>query len=931
MAKKTLLLLDSNALVHRAFHAVPPTLKTHSGEPTNAVFGFANSLFSAIEKLEPSYIIACFDPPGKTFRHQEYQAYKAQRPKVSEELYSQLERAKELVRVMVIPVFEVAGFEADDVIATIVNKVAKKDLLVIIATGDKDTFQLLSPNVKIWTLKRGIKDSLLYDEKILKEEKGVTPKGFLLAKSLMGDPSDNIPGVEGVGETSAFKLARNFEEPQELLKFLEKASVSQLKELGINEALREKILSAKEQFLRSYDLVKLESSVPLKLDLEKAAFGNFDPEKVATFLKRLEFFSLLNKLPQTSPSLFLEEPKREDKKIYYQLITKADFDDFLTRLTKASLMALDTETDGLSSLTQKLIGISLAFSEKEAFYLPFAHKDARNLPKEAMFRIFENLKDNLLLVGHNLKFDLHSLSNAGINIKRKGKERIAFQIAGKDYPEKGLSLFDTMVAAHILDPNRSNPSLSELAFAELGAKLTPIEALIGSGRKQILMSEVPLERVASYSCEDADFTLRLFKVFKEKLKKSGQEELFFTIEMPLLSILFEMERRGILIDPQILKSQKQSLMSSLEELVEEIYKEVGFRFNINSPAQLSDVLFNRLRISALGIRRKSHGPSTAFKELEKLRHLHPVIDKIIKYREKNKLISTYIDNLPRLINPKTGRVHTTYSQTNVTTGRLSSNNPNLQNIPVRSEEGRLIRQAFKAPLGRLLLSADYSQIELRVVAHFSQDKELVKAFRKGADIHSWTASQLFGLPAKEVSEEQRRLAKAINFSIIYGVSAFGLAETARLDRHEAQRFIERYFAVFKGVKRYMEECIIKAEHTGYAETLFGLRLFLPEIYSQDANLKRYAERVAINMPAQGTAAEILKSAMLKVADIEGAHLLLTVHDELVFEVEEAHLKEVASKVKRAMEDAVKLSVPLKVEIEVGKNWGELKKYEVEEG
>jgi len=929
MAEKILLLLDGNALVHRAFHAVPPTLKTHSGEPTNAVFGFANSLFSAMEKLNPHYIIACFDPPGKTFRHQEYQAYKAQRPQGSEELYTQLERAKELVRVLAIPVFEIEGFEADDVIATIIKKVANnKDLSVIIATGDKDTFQLLSPNVKIWTLKRGIKDSVLYDEQMLKKEKGVTAKGFLLAKSLMGDPSDNIPGVEGVGETSAFRLAKNFEKPEELLQFLEKASESQLKALGINQSLKEKILSAKEQFLRSYGLVKLKTSVPLKLDLEKAAFGNFETEKVVAFLKELEFFSLLNKLPKVSTPLFSETTDKGKKGSSYHLVDKSKFNNFLKHLSRASILALDTETDGLNSFTQRLVGISIAFSENEAFYLPFGHKNNRNLSKEDLFRIFKELKDNLLIVGHNLKFDLHSLSNAGVGVQRLGKDRIAFRIGDKIYPQKGVTLFDTMVAAHVLDPSRSSPSLSEMAFSELGAKLTPIEALIGSGRKQILMSEVPLEKVVHYSCEDADFSLRLFKVLKNKLQKNHQERLFFEIEMPLLGVLFEMERRGILIDPQILKSQKHALMQRLEKLVDEIYQEAGCQFNINSPAQLSDVLFNRLKISALGIRRKSHGPSTAFKELEKLRHLHPIVDKIIEYREQSKLISTYIDNLPKLINPKTGRVHTTYSQTNVTTGRLSSNNPNLQNIPVRSEEGRAIRQAFKASPGRLLLSADYSQIELRVVAHFSGDPELVKAFLKGADIHTWTASQLFGVAAEEVNEEQRRLAKAINFSIIYGVSAFGLAETARLDRHEAQRFIERYFAVFKGVKRYMEECILKAEHTGYAETLFGLRLFLPEIYSQDVNLKRYAERVAINMPAQGTAAEILKLAMLKVADIEGADLLLTVHDELVFEVEEKKLKEVASQIKQAMENVVRLKVPLKVEIEVGNNWGELQKYEI---
>lgn len=902
MKHDLLLILDSNALVHRAYHAVPPTLKTKDGEPTNAVFGFASSLLSAMETLKPTHIAACFDPPGRTFRHEEYADYKARRPKGSDELHSQLRRAHDLVAAFGIPVYEVPGYEADDAIGTIVKKMAPKDIEIIIATGDKDTLQLLNGKVKVWTLRQGIKNAVLYDKETLKEEKGLTPEGFLLAKALRGDPSDNIPGVPGVGEVTANKIGAHFSDPEALIKALKNGQIDEL----IPEKVRTKLLDNEGIIKDSFKLVKIDTNVPLKFKFTDTALKNVDYAKVESMFRALEFTSLLRRLPEKSNTLFRVEDKKEIAiNGHYVAITEHNFENLLREIQQAIVIALDTETDRIDNVNQKLVGLSVAMQEKEAFYLPFGHKEGGNLPLKYLNKFIKAIPPKSVIAGHNFKFDLHTLRNAGVDIENP--------------------IFDTMVAAHILDPGRGNISLTDIAFVEFGITMQLITDLIGSGKNQITMADVDIKRTTHYAAEDADLTLCLYNHTKPRMDAHPAKKLFYDVEMPLLSILCDMERRGICLNSGILKEQGKKLKESLKDLERDIYKLAGGPFNINSPAQMTDVLFSRLKIQSVGLRRRQHGPSTAFKELEKLKNLHPIIRQIMEYREKAKLVSTYIDALPNLTDKKTGRIHTTFSQTTVSSGRLSSYNPNLQNIPVKSKEGKAIRQAFTAGSGKILLSADYSQIELRVVAYFSKDAELRKAFSKGADVHTWTAAQLFGIPQNEVTPEQRYTAKAINFSIIYGVSAFGLSENARLDRAEAQRFIDRYFAVFTGVKRYMEERIQMAKDKGYAETLMGLRLPLSDIESGQANLQRYAERVAINMPAQGTAAEILKSAMLKLNNLPHADLLLTVHDELVFEVDKGYEKEIAQKVKETMANAISLDVPLAAEVKSGHSWGEMEK------
>ncbi len=904
--RERLLILDGNALVHRAYHAVPATLKTAAGESTNAVFGFASSLLSAIDTLKPTHIVACFDPKGKTFRHQEYSAYKAHRPHGGEDLYSQLERSKELVAAFGIPMFEVSGYEADDAIGTIVKKLKNKPIEIVIATGDKDALQLLSDQVKVWTLKQGIKNSVLYDLNTLKTEKNLTPAGFLLAKALRGDPSDNIPGVTGIGEVTANKIGARFSTPKELIKALKTLSPLELKEIGISESVKERVLANEGVLEQSFKLVTINPDVPIKFSLSRAEFSGFNLNKVIQAFRELEFSSLIARIPRQDGRLFdlPGERKSPQENCRYQTVTKENFEAILKKLSLAKTIALDTETDSLDPIGAGLVGLAIAILPNEAFYFPFGHKDGLNLPKEYLHQLLNALPEEVEIVGQNLKFDLHVLAGA--------KAKVHYG-----------SLFDTMVAAHILDPSRSNISLSDLAFIEFGERMQPISELIGSGKNQKSMDQVDIEIVTTYCGSDADFALRLYNLFKPKIEKSTAKELFYKVEMPLLPILLNMEQRGIKIDAEKLSRQGRFLRSGLKKLEDEIYKLAGEKFNLNSPAQLSNILFNKLNLQSLGLRRKTHGPSTAVRELEKLKNLHPIIRKIMEYREKVKLVSTYIDTLPKLINPKTGRVHTSFSQTTVSTGRLSSSNPNLQNIPIKTPEGRAIREAFVADRGNILLSADYSQIELRVVAHLSHDPELIRAFKNGIDIHTWTASQLFGVPKGNVSSDQRRTAKAINFSIIYGVSAFGLAENAGIDRHEAARFIDRYFTVFKGVKRYMEERIRMARENGYAESLLGLRLPIQDIHNSQANMQRYAERLAINMPAQGTAAEILKLAMLNLDTLPEANLLLTVHDELVFEVKKGEEKRAGRKIKEIMEGAIRLEVPLVAEVKVGQNWGEM--------
>lgn len=900
-----ILIIDGNALIHRAYHAIPPTMRTATGEPTNAVYGFASSLISALETLKPTYVAVTFDPPGQTFRHAEYSEYKAHRQKADDGLYQQLDRARELVTALGLPIYEQPGYEADDAIGTIAKRLEDQPVEIVIASGDKDALQLLSPQVKVWTLKQGIKEAVLYDEAALKAERGLTPEGFLFAKALRGDPSDNIPGVAGVGEKTANLIAALWPTPEELEKVLNKLPETELKAKGLSPKLQAKLKESADLIRKSYFLVSIACDVPLDFKLEDAKFKPALTAEAEKLFRELEFSSLLRHLyglVQGESSLL---PSRDNaRRQTYTQVTKANWPEVLAGLKKQTAFAVDTETDSLVNLEQRLVGASLSWQSGQAYYLPFQHDEGPNLPVSALKELAAVLADSSRLkIGHNLKYDLHTFANEGI------------EVAGP--------YFDTMVAAHILAPDRSSVSLDECSLRECGEQLQPISELIGSGAKQITMRQVAVATATAYAAEDADFTWRLYEIFAPRLKEANLQSIFTDIEMPLLPVLFQMERRGILLDTEELNRQGEVLKADLKKVEAKIIKLAGVDFNVASPDQLADVLFNKLKISALGLRRKASRPSTAAAELEKIKHSHPIVALIQEYREKAKLISTYIDALPALLDKKDHRLHTTFSQTIASTGRLSSMRPNLQNIPIRTEDGRAIRRAFVAAPKKVLLSADYSQIELRLAAHLSGDEAMIRAFTKGQDLHTETAAQIFTKPEAEVTPEERRIAKAINFSLMYGVTAFGLAEYIGKSRAEAAEFIERYFAHFPGVRRYIEQTIALAHKRGYAETMLGYRLPLPDLENPNQAARSAAERLALNLPAQGSQAEILKEAMIKLGNLPGADLLLSVHDELVFEVAPSDIPKLSAKIKQAMENIRSLSVPLIAELKTGRSWGEM--------
>ncbi|HPI67346.1 MAG TPA: DNA polymerase I [bacterium] len=928
MSQKKFIIIDANSLIHRSFHALPP-LTNKAGQLVNAVYGFTVILLKILKELKPDYLACCFDVSRDTFRKQEYEDYKAHRVEQPSELYQQFPFIKQLLAAFKIPVFEKHGFEADDLIGTLSRLSVKdkrdgKNLKNIIVSGDLDALQLVDEHNVVYTLKKGISETIIYDEKAVKERYGFGPEKMVDYKALRGDASDNIPGVKGIGEKTAMELIKNLDSLDEIYETLEKYKDDEkkLKEFGLTKSVREKLLAQKKQAYQSQKLARIVSDMPLKFDLADCQVEAFNTEEVVNILQQLNFTSLINKIPQAERVMWerqgnifekseIRNPKSENKnanlKKGYNLIDDEEkYEKFIKELKKQKEFSLDTETDGLDPFQNKLIGISFAWQKGQAAYIPVETLTATDDLKELKNILGD---EKIKKIGHNIKFDAEVLETFGL-------------------PLQGI-YFDTMVASYLLNPGSRQHNLDSLAFTELGYKTQSIQELTGEKQAdKIDLSKIPIPLVANYSCEDAEISWRLYEKLKPRLKENMVDRVFKEIEMPLISILAEMEKNGIKIDVIFLKKMSQELGQKINKLEQKIQKLAHKKFNVASPQQLKEILFDELKIPTRGLSRTKTGISTAAGELDKLKGNHPIIDLILEFREYTKLKNTYLDPLPELAD-KNNRVHTSFNQTVTATGRLSSTEPNLQNIPIRTELGKKIRHGFIAENGYKILAADYSQIELRIAASVAQDEKMINAFNNKEDIHTQTASEIFGIKKEAVTSEMRRQAKVVNFGILYGLGPRGLAEGTGLAYEEAQEFIEKYFATYKKINDYINRTIAQARAFGYVETIFGRRRYLPEIGAEHQQLRAQAERMAINHPIQGTAADIIKIAMFKVDQAIKKHfdnnevrMILQIHDELVFEIKKERIAAAKKIIEKEMVDFKEIKVPLAVEIAVGNSWGE---------
>jgi len=926
--KPKFLVFDGNALVHRSFHALPTTMTTKDGEIVNAVYGFASFLLKAIKEFKPAFVAVTFDLAAPTFRHKQFADYKAKRVKAPDELYAQLDRVKEVVRAFNIPIYEASGFEADDCIGTI-TALAGNQVDTIIVTGDMDTLQLINSSTFVYTMSRGLSDSLLYDEKAVRERYGFGPEAQIDYKALRGDPSDNIPGVKGVGEKTATDLIKLFGSVDKLYQAIEKADA---KLNDIKPRILDLLKTHKHEALLSKDLATIRINAPIKFKLDDCRFGNFDEEKIINLFSHLEFRSLLNRLKDlpVKDKTAKADGKfdRNQKNFDYKLVdNQKAFEEFLKLLKKQKAFAWDTETDSLDEINANLLGMSFCWQEGQAYFLKLRTKSATAKTSQGnLFTKNEDIKskhhpwlknlkpilenEQIKKYGHNLKFDIKVLASHDITIR--GVE------------------FDSMIAAYLLNPDNRQHNLDAVVFNELSFTKISKTDLLGEGRQKIDFTQVPTEKLSLYACEDADFAYRLVKVLSKKLKQEKLADLFNDLEMPLIEVLAKIELNGILIDPAYFKILDKKLDTELKKLQTKIWDSAGVNFNINSVQQLRTILFEKLKISTVGVGKTKTGLTTNAAALEKLKGEHKIIELLLDYRELNKLSTTYVKALPALINPTTGRVHTSFNQSVAATGRLSSTEPNLQNIPIKTDWGRQIRRGFVADKGKILASLDYSQIELRLAAHFSGDPTMIKAFQDGADIHLATASAINGVGLDKVTKEMRSAAKAINFGLLYGQGPHGLAQTAGLSYTEAKKFIDQYFKNFSHIKKYIDEALKQAREEGYVETILGRKRWLPEINSSVAMIAKAAERVAVNAPLQGSSADIIKLAMIKIDNLinkkfgDEIKLILQVHDELVFEMDKNLVKSVVPTLQEIMCSVVKLKVPLVVDAKIGDNWDEMK-------
>lgn len=915
-----LYLLDGYALIFRAYYALIRSPRINSkGENTSAIFGFVNTLEDVLRNARPDYLAVAFDPARGTFRHEAYPEYKAQRDATPEDIKRSVPVIKEILQAYNIPILEVPGFEADDVIGTLAKKAESIGLAVQMVTPDKDYAQLVSPNIIMCRPGHGAKGMELLGPAEVCEKYGVgAPENVIDYLSLTGDAADNIPGCPGVGEKTAKTLLADFGNVETLI-----ANAGQLK-----GALKKKIEENVEKIRFSKFLVTIRTDVPIDFDAERFKVKEANKERLQKIYERLEFRSFIKKMQDADKVLkstpqqrslfdvFPTEVQEENfhanlrgfeaGSVNYQLIDNIeDARKYCDKILTSDFVAFDTETTSLDVLDAELVGMSFATAEGEAAYVPVpANREEAQKIVDAFRPFF--LSEKIMKVGQNIKFDLNVLANYGIEIS--------------------APMFDTMLAHYILQPEQRH-NMDYLAEIYLGYRTIHIEELIGEkkGGGQKNMRDLSPTLIRDYACEDADITLRLMRPLREELEKNNQLDVFQNIEMPLMPVLAEMERNGVRIDTAALEETGNAFRTEMEQLEKDIYEMAGHEFLLTSPRQVGEVLFGEMGLNEKARKTKSGQYSTSEEELEKIRHKHPIVDKILQHRGLKKLLSTYIEALPKLINKRTGHIHTSFNQAVTATGRLSSSNPNLQNIPVRGENGREIRKAFIPEEGQIFFSADYSQIELRLMAHLSGDTHLIEAFNNGEDIHAATAARIFKKPLEEVSRDERRKAKTANFGIIYGISAFGLAERMEVSRTEAKELIDNYFQTYPGVREYIDNSVSRAKELGYIETLCGRRRYLPDINSRNAVVRGYAERNAVNAPIQGTAADIIKIAMIRVAarfKAEGirSKMILQVHDELNFSVLPEELDRVRSIVTHEMNHAFTLSVPLEADCGEGSNW-----------
>ncbi len=927
----TLYLIDGHALAYRMYFALTAgsssqRWQTSTGEPTAGVYGFARELLRILEQEKPEYLAVAFDL-GKTFRDEIFPEYKGTRAKMPDDLRPQIERIREMVDAFNIPRLEMENYEADDVLGSVAKIAAEQGLGVKIITGDRDLLQLVNERTVVYLA--GDDKTYITAEDVMASKFAVRPEQVVDYKALVGDTSDNIPGVPGVGEKTTANLLAKFGTLDNIYAHLDE----------VEPRWRVKLEQGKASAYMSRDLATIRTDLPVPLDLEQAHTDHYDPATVAAFFQKMEFRTLLKALDKLTGkeapvemvakpaarkkgeqiSMFVNEPQAvyapsAASNIEVQVVdTTEKLSALAAELAEAQIISFDTETTSTSEMEAEIVGISLAVKAGQGIYIPIGHHAGQNLP---LARVVEALHGPMTdpkigKIAHNAKYDYIVLARHGLTVTP--------------------ITFDTMIAEFVVDPSSRHLGLKNLSEARLGEEMTHIEALIGSGKKQISMAEVAIESVAPYAAADAETTLRLMPLLRADLERVNGLKLLNEIEMPLISVLADMEMTGVLLNMPFFAELSKSLQGRMAEIEKQVFDSVGKVFNINSTQQLSEILFSRLGLLPPDRGRKTASGhfSTSADVLESLRGKHPVVDMVLEHRELSKIKSTYVDALPAAVDSQTGRVHTSYSQTGAVTGRLSSSNPNLQNIPIRTEEGRRVRNGFIAAKGNVLLSVDYSQIELRIVAHMAEDEGMLAAFRAGQDIHATTAAAILGIPLEAVTKEMRRHAKAINFGLIYGMSAFGLTRTTDLTLAEAEDFVKSYFKQFPGVKKYLDSIRQLAAKQGYVETLLGRRRYFPALQSkQNVVLKNREEREAINAPIQGTAADIMKIAMLQIpAALQKAgvrsKMLLQVHDELVLECPKNEMEKTARVVQETMAAAYPLSIPLSTEARSGLSWGEM--------
>ena len=925
-----LILIDGHALVHRAHHAMRDPLTVQStGEVVSGVYGFLNMFLRAIEEWKPSHCIVTFDVSAPTFRHEAFDEYKAQRPPTPPELRPQFGRVKQFMEAFNVPVFEMGGYEADDILGTLGAQAEAQHLDTLILTGDSDILQLVSPSVRV-LLDSGRQRASAYDRARVQERyEGLGPEHVAEIKALEGDKSDNIPGLPGVGKKTAIRLLTEYGSIEGIYEHIDE--VSSLQKLRGAKKIQQTLIENEKLALQCKMLTTIRRDVPVTLELDKARFGGFRHGDVLGLMRELEFFSMVNRIPSAGDEgeqqgLFDLGDEERVPTEYVVVDTEAALEEMVSALESSEFVAFDTETTSQTAMLAELVGLSFSNEDGKGWYVPVGHEEGRQLDRDFVLERVKPLLESgdVALAAHNANYDMTVLANYGIDV----------EIA-----------FDTMIAAHLCGRTRTSVGLKPLALSMLKEDMTPIEELIGRGRNQITMDKVEIAKAADYAAADADMTYRLIEVFADELEENSLRHTFDTLEMPLVPVLVKMQRDGVAIDTGALAPMSVEMGEQIDAITESMYETVGHEFNINSPRQLGDVLFNELYLPPTR-KTPSGGFTTNAAALEGLKEFldsgnaegvdpkaYQVLDMVLEYRQLTKLKSTYVDALPTLVNPNTGRIHTEFKQTGSDTGRLSSTEPNVQNIPVRTELGRRVRSAFVAEdEDWTLLAADYSQIELRILAHYSRDEGLMSAFRNGEDIHAATAASVYDVAIDDVDAEMRRVAKIMNFGVLYGLSPFGIRQQTGFSTEEGRQFIDTYFTNYPGILSYIDGIKEQVRADGYVETLMGRRRRINEIHSRSYHTRAAGERMAVNMPIQGTAADIIKIAMINIQQrMEElgmrSRMILQVHDELIFEAPRGELEQMRAIITELMPSAVPpavgFEVPLEVEMKVGDNWGEM--------